>query len=125
MSSAEDLAPIFATARPRCALTVRSVIPNSLAISLLRRPETTPFKTSRSRGVNVFMALQIFSLSICPLCTCANLADQDKFSRNYAYSDQLKDLAKPTIPIPKRCQSRLTKHRHTFELFIDALPWSG
>jgi hypothetical protein len=28
------------------------------------------------------MALQIFSLSICPLCTCANQADQDKFSRN-------------------------------------------
>src|SRR6516162_111462 len=67
MSSAEDLAPIFAIARPRCALTVRSVIPNSLAISLLRRPETTPFMTSRSRGVNVFMPLQIFSLSICPL----------------------------------------------------------
>src|SRR6516164_11098401 len=97
MSSAEDLAPIFAIARPRCALTVRSVIPNSLAISLLRRPETTPFMTSRSRGVNVFMALQILSLSIGALCTCAYLADQDKFLRNMLYCDQLKQLAKNEI----------------------------
>jgi hypothetical protein len=50
-SSARELASIFSITRARCSLTVRIVIPNSLAISLLSRPETTWFRTSCSRGV--------------------------------------------------------------------------
>src|SRR6516165_9664705 len=63
MSSAKELASIFSMIRPRYSLTVRMVIPNSLAISLLRRPETTSFKTSCSRGVNVFIPLRTLSRS--------------------------------------------------------------
>ena len=60
-SSARELASSFSITRLRCSLTVRIVIPNSLAISLLSRPETTWFKTSYSRGVNVFNPLKILS----------------------------------------------------------------
>jgi len=89
MSSAEDWAPIFAIARPRCALTVRSVIPNSLAISLLRRLETTQFMTSCSRGVNVFMALEILSLSIARFVPVHTWQTKTNFTQ-YALRDQLK-----------------------------------
>src|SRR5262249_7163417 len=57
----QRLASIFSITRPRCALTVRIVIPNSYAICLLSRPETTWSKTSCSRGVKVFNPLRIFS----------------------------------------------------------------
>jgi hypothetical protein len=60
-SLARELASIFSITRLRRSLTVRIVIPNSLAICLLSLPATTWFKTSCSRGVNVFNLSSILS----------------------------------------------------------------
>src|SRR6516162_4789612 len=77
-SSARELASIFSITCPRCALTVRIVIPNSYAICLLGRPETTRSKTSCSRGVKVFNPLRIFS----SFTECALNCDRCKNTRN-------------------------------------------
>ena len=82
------------------------VILNSLAISLLRRPETTPFMTSRSRGVNVCMALQISSLSIARFVPVQTWQTKTNFHA-ICYCDQLKDLAKNEITPSEVKRTRL------------------
>ena len=51
-SSATERTLIFSMMRPRCTLTVFSVVPISAAITLLRLPAITWVSTSRSRGVS-------------------------------------------------------------------------
>jgi hypothetical protein len=55
----------------------------------LRRLETTQFMTSCSRGVNVFMALEILSLSIARFVPVHTWQTKTNFTQ-YALRDQLK-----------------------------------
>src|SRR6516162_10778975 len=108
-SSARELASIFSITRARCSLTVRIVIPNSLAISLLSRPKTTWFKTSCSRGVNVLNPSRI-SWTFTESFLILNISPGKSFPVPRRIG-----LSSPTVNIPTHlngvCQAQ-TRRRH-------------